>query len=122
MDSMTAKLKDLEEDIRKLWQEFDNLKTGETILGCATKAEFSAKKLHRTPQAVRYMLNPELRESKQCLLPEPSETAAPQQSKMDSDIERARLTSPFGYLKVGDWVNIQRGDKIVKEQVISTTG
>jgi hypothetical protein len=69
MASMTAKLKDLEDDIRQLWIEFDNLKAGETILGCATKKEFCEKKLHRTPQAVRYMLNPELRESKQCLLP-----------------------------------------------------
>jgi hypothetical protein len=78
MASMTAKLKDLEDDIRKLWVEFDNLKAGETILGCATKAEFCEKKLHRTPQAVRYMLNPELRQSKQCLLPESSE--APQKA------------------------------------------
>jgi hypothetical protein len=70
MDSVTAKLKSLEDDIRKLWVEFDKLKAGETILGCATKKEFCERKLNRTPQAVRYMLNPELRTSKQCLLPE----------------------------------------------------
>jgi hypothetical protein len=74
MDSVTAKLKSLEDDIRRLWLEFDKLKTGETILGCATKKEFCEKKLNRTPQAIRYMLNPELRESKQCLpMPEPKE-------------------------------------------------
>ncbi|MGC2707212.1 MAG: hypothetical protein WA361_22065 [Candidatus Acidiferrales bacterium] len=67
MQSLATKLKDLEEDIRKLWIEFDNLKAGETILGCATKTEFCEKKLNRTPQAVRYMLNPELRGRKQCL-------------------------------------------------------
>jgi hypothetical protein len=67
LESVSAKLKSLEEDIRRLWVEFDNLKPGETILGCATKKEFCEKKLHRTPQAVRYMLNPDLRASKQCL-------------------------------------------------------
>jgi hypothetical protein len=57
MDSMAAKLKDFEDDIRKLWLEFDNLKTGETILGCATKKEFCEKKLNRTPRAIRYLLD-----------------------------------------------------------------
>ncbi len=56
MDSMTAKLKNLEDDIRKLWAEFDKLKAGETILGCATKKEFCERKLNRTPRAIRYML------------------------------------------------------------------
>ncbi len=37
MDSIAAKLKTLEDDIRLLWIDFDNLKTGETILGCRTK-------------------------------------------------------------------------------------
>jgi hypothetical protein len=78
LDSVCAKLKTLEDDIRVLWADFDTLKDGETILGCATKKEFCEKKLHRAPQTVRYMLNPELRTSKQCLpLPTPmaSETA-----------------------------------------------
>jgi hypothetical protein len=57
MDSMTAKLKSLEDDIRRLWLEFDKLKAGETILGCATKKEFCERKLNRTPRAVRYMLD-----------------------------------------------------------------
>jgi hypothetical protein len=70
IDSISAKLKTLETDIRILWQDFDNLKVGETILGCHTKKEFCEKKLHRTPQAIRYMLNPELR-SKHCLPPAP---------------------------------------------------
>jgi len=37
IDSISAKLKTLEDDIRLLWIDFDNLKTGETILGCRTK-------------------------------------------------------------------------------------
>jgi hypothetical protein len=57
MDSVTAKLKSLEDDIRRLWLEFDKLKTGETILGCATKKEFCERKLNRTPRAIRYMLD-----------------------------------------------------------------
>jgi hypothetical protein len=56
MDSVAAKLKTLEDDVRRLWMEFDKLKPGETILGCATKKEFCETKLHRTPRAVRYML------------------------------------------------------------------
>ncbi len=56
MDSMVTTLKDLEDDIRRLWVEFDNLKVGETILGCATKKEFCEKKLNRTPRAISYML------------------------------------------------------------------
>jgi hypothetical protein len=73
MDSVAAKLKSLEDEIRRLWLEFDKLKAGETILGCATKKEFCERKLNRTPQAIRYMLNPELRESKQCLPASPEE-------------------------------------------------
>src|SRR5258708_30071210 len=71
MASLCDKLKTLEDDIRALWLDFDNLKPGETILGCATKKEFCEQKLHRTPQAIRYMLDPDLRTSKQCLLPAP---------------------------------------------------
>jgi hypothetical protein len=56
MDSLAAKLKTFEDDIRLLWIDFDNLKAGETILGCATKKEFCEKKLHRTPRAIQYML------------------------------------------------------------------
>jgi hypothetical protein len=72
MESMSAKLKTLEDDIRALWVDFENLKAGETILGCRTKKEFCERKLGRTPQAIRYLLNPALRTSKQCL-PEPVE-------------------------------------------------
>jgi len=84
MDSVTAKLKSLEDDIRRLWLEFDKLKAGETILGCATKKEFCERKLNRTPQAVRYMLNPDLRESKQCLRPEsaPAKSATANKSEL----------------------------------------
>jgi hypothetical protein len=68
MDSIAAKLKTLEADIRILWEDFDNLKAGETILGCATKKEFCEKKLHRTPRAIQYLLagqsNPEDRPHK----------------------------------------------------------
>lgn len=71
MASLCDKLKTLEDDIRALWLDFDNLPAGQTILGCATKKEFCEQKLHRTPQAIRYMLNPELRESKHCLPPAP---------------------------------------------------
>lgn len=56
MDSIVAKLRNLEDDIRKLWDEFDKLKDGETILGCKTKKEFCKRKLHRTPRALQYLL------------------------------------------------------------------
>jgi hypothetical protein len=56
MESVAAKLRSLEDDIRKLWVEFDNLKTGETILGCATKKEFCERKLNRHPRTVQYLL------------------------------------------------------------------
>jgi hypothetical protein len=56
LDSVTAKLRTLEHDIRRLWAEFDKLKGGETILGCATKKEFCEKKLNRTPRTIQYLL------------------------------------------------------------------
>src|SRR5215813_1799333 len=56
MKSLLVELKDLEEDIRQLWVEFEQLPTGEKILGCSTKKEFCEKQLGRTPRAVRYML------------------------------------------------------------------
>jgi hypothetical protein len=56
MDSVTMKLKSLEDDIRNLWIEFDKLKAGETILGCATKKEFCERKLNRTPRTIQYLL------------------------------------------------------------------
>jgi hypothetical protein len=69
-------LKSLEDDIRRLWVEFDNLKVGETILGCATKKEFCERKLHRTPRTIQYLLagqsNPADRPHK-----EPSELSSP---------------------------------------------
>jgi hypothetical protein len=76
IESVSAKLKTLEADIRALWLDFDNLKTGETILGCATKKEFCEKKLHRHPRTVQYLLagqsNPIDRPHK-----EPSELSSP---------------------------------------------
>lgn len=54
---MLVALADLEDDIRSLWDEFESLPKGETILGCTTKKEFCEKKLRRTPRAVRYMLD-----------------------------------------------------------------
>jgi hypothetical protein len=53
---MLVALADLEDDIRSLWDEFERLPKGETILGCTTKKEF-CEKLGRTPRAVRYMLD-----------------------------------------------------------------
>jgi hypothetical protein len=53
---VAAKLKDLEADIRSLWAEFENLQTGETILGCKTKKEFCEQHLNRTPRAIQQML------------------------------------------------------------------
>ena len=55
--SIATKLSELEPDIRQLWIEFKNLPKGETILGCATKKQFCETHLHRTPRAVRYLLN-----------------------------------------------------------------
>lgn len=54
---MLVALADLEDDIRSLWDEFERLPKGETILGCTSKKEFCEKKLGRTPRAVRYMLD-----------------------------------------------------------------
>jgi hypothetical protein len=56
IESISAKLKTLEAEIRLLWIDFDNLKAGETILGCATKKEFCERKLHRHPRTVQYLL------------------------------------------------------------------
>jgi hypothetical protein len=55
--SLLVELKDLEEDIRQLWVEFDHLPAGEKILDCSTKKQFCEKQLGRTPRAVRYMLD-----------------------------------------------------------------
>ncbi len=57
VSSISCKLSELEADIRALWVEFENLPKGETILDCSTKKEFCEKHLHRTPRAVRYMLD-----------------------------------------------------------------
>src|SRR6266851_467649 len=54
--TLTVSLKSLEADVRLLWEEFDRLKSGETILGCRTRKEFCTRHLDRTPRAVRYML------------------------------------------------------------------
>ena len=52
---LAPKLSALAEDIRQLWVEFEALKPGETIMGCATKKQF-CDLIGRTPRAVRYML------------------------------------------------------------------
>ena len=56
MKVLSVKLMDLEEDIRALWIEFEDLRDGETIMGCHTKKEFCKEKLNRTPRAIQYML------------------------------------------------------------------
>jgi hypothetical protein len=55
--TLLVELKDLEDDIRQLWVEFDNLPKGAKILGCSTKKEFCEQRLDRTPRAIRYMLD-----------------------------------------------------------------
>lgn len=50
------KLADLEDEIRALWKEFDELRPGEKILGCRTKKQFCVLYLHRTLRAVQYLL------------------------------------------------------------------
>jgi hypothetical protein len=76
------KLADLEDDIRQLWLQFENLAPNFTIMGCATKKEFCEKHLHRTPRAIQYMLDggnaanmAQRREN--ISLPAPETTAAP---------------------------------------------
>jgi hypothetical protein len=53
---IAPKLNTLADDIRQLWAEFEALRPGETIFGCATKKEFCTQHLGRTPRAVRYLL------------------------------------------------------------------
>ncbi len=119
MDSLAAKLRNLEADIRQLWVEFDKLQDGETILGCATKKEFCEKKLHRTPRAVQYMLaggNPDNAKPSEIISPSPSaaeiEVPAPAEPEPESQpspkpeptlenvlnklVERIAL-QPYGY-------------------------
>jgi len=50
-------LKDIEEDVRRLWEEFDALADGETIMDCHTKTEYCEKVLGRTMRSVQYMLS-----------------------------------------------------------------
>jgi hypothetical protein len=50
-------LKDMEEDIRALWKEFDAaVRAGESIKGCRTKTEFCEQCLDRSIRSVQYML------------------------------------------------------------------
>jgi hypothetical protein len=53
---IAPKLNTLADDIRQLWAEFEALRPGETIFGCATKKEFCTQHLGRTPRAIRYLL------------------------------------------------------------------
>jgi hypothetical protein len=82
--SIATKLTELEADIRALWVEFENLPAGETILGCSTKKQFCETKLHRTPRAVRYLLNGDsnpdyvpVAQREEIISPAPEPTAAP---------------------------------------------
>ena len=50
---VAQKLVELKPYIEELWRRIDR---GETILGCSSKKEFCHQVLHRTPRAVRYML------------------------------------------------------------------
>lgn len=52
-----AKLEEYRADIERLWKEFENLKHGETIMGCRTKTEFCTKVLGRSIRAVQYLLS-----------------------------------------------------------------
>lgn len=54
--ALSVKLADFEKDIRALWTEFDQLRSGETIAGCRTRKEFCEQVLHRNPRTVQYML------------------------------------------------------------------
>ena len=97
MESLAAKLKTLEADIRLLWIDFDNLKAGETILGCATKKEFCEKRLHRTPRAIQYMLAGG--NTNRALLPPASETfslpPAPEpDAEPEPDVESTETPEP----------------------------
>jgi len=68
------KLKDMEEDIRALWAEFDALPAGDTIMGCKTKTQFCAKYLDRELRSVRYMLDGGNRHRGETVSPDPAET------------------------------------------------
>jgi hypothetical protein len=49
-------LKDIADDVRQLWAEFDALADGETIMDCHTKTEYCEKVLGRSMRSVQYML------------------------------------------------------------------
>jgi hypothetical protein len=51
------KLRDMAEDIRALWTEFDALMPGEKIMGCTNRTQFCVKYLDRELRSVRYMLD-----------------------------------------------------------------
>lgn len=51
-----TKLAEYREEIEQLWREFEELKPGELIKGCATKREFAKRHLKRTMRAVQLML------------------------------------------------------------------
>ena len=114
LDSVCAKLKTLEDDIRILWVDFDNLKDGETILGCATKKEFCEKKLQRTPRTIQYLLagqsnsndrpRPELSSPVECL-------TATMHLPNGTDIT----------MSVGDWVTVQRKVNLIGDPEFGKT-
>lgn len=49
-------LRDIADEIRALWEEFNTLPRGEMILGCKTRTEFCFRHLGCTLRAVRYAL------------------------------------------------------------------
>ena len=87
IESLTATLKEREDDIRQLWKEFDKLPKGESILGCRTKKQFCEKHLHRTPRAIRYMLdggNPNNNKRGEIISPAPPD--APQADEPETSV------------------------------------
>jgi len=84
----TTKLKDIAADIRLLWEEFSELPSGETILGCRNRKEFCKTHLHCTPRAVQLMLKRiEQEEAKQA---EGEQTSPPDQKESNLDFRFAR--------------------------------
>jgi len=103
---ISATLKSLEPDIRKLWLEFDKLTSGERIHGCKTKREFSDRYLGRTPRAIRYMLaggNPSNQSKGEIISPalDVFDAAYQYLSAFTSEENLGRLPALLDHLKFG---------------------
>jgi ribosome assembly protein YihI (activator of Der GTPase) len=103
---ISATLKSLEPDIRKLWVEFDKLASGETIHGCKTKKQFSDRHLGRTPRTIRYMLaggNPGNKKTREIISPalDVFDAAYQYLSAFSSEGNLGRLPALLDRLKVG---------------------